>query len=244
MAPQLTRDLLIMRMAATSLVTLLLVLAGCDQPAPWARREVADAEAAAAARRAPPPAAPLGVSWDGVTFRRAGQPLKAARTWSFADSTEGFTLSGGDMTLRPTGGLVLDITGPDSVLRSPSGLDLDGARYPLVIVRLTRTRAGGPWDGAMFYKTPAHGESEGYSARPAGLPTPRLDQPTILIYDMTHQDRPGDWMTAAIDQIRLDNDDKPGGGFIIHQVALAERPPGMAESAAPNPTPASTPPVR
>ena len=33
-----------------------------------------------------------------------------------------------------------------------------------------------------------------------------------------------DWINSTIDQIRVDVEDKPGGAFVIRQVAIAENP--------------------
>jgi len=49
-----------------------------------------------------------------------------------------------------------------------------------------------------------------------------------------------DWAQSTIDQIRLDLEDRAGGGFLIRQIAIAESPDpaalGPVAPAAPKPT--------
>nr|MEA2799634.1 hypothetical protein [Phenylobacterium sp.] len=52
-----------------------------------------------------------------------------------------------------------------------------------------------------------------------------------------------DWTQSNIDQIRFDVEDKPGGAFVIRQVAIAENPDpaALGPASAPVPPPAATP---
>jgi len=104
---------------------------------------------------------------------------------------------------------------------------LDGGRDALIIVRLTRVRAGERWDGSLFYTTSDHRESEKYKGKAPKAANPGLNETVTLVYDM-HKLRRGadDWKMSRIDQFRLDLDDGPGGAFILRQIAIAERPPG------------------
>jgi hypothetical protein len=173
------------------------------------------------------------VAWNATTgaFELSGKPLKTAKLWTFDGSTDGFT--GGRSVVAPAQGEGLAVTIVDPALRSPTGLDVPGGQYSQVIVRLTRVAAGGAWDGALYYATPAHPDSPAFLAKPTGA-QPALGETVTLVYDMS---RPaagaGDWLESRIDHIRLDLEDKAGARFVIHQVAIAENP-----NAAPPPKPA------
>lgn len=211
-------------------VSLLLMLAACDGPAPWA-----------SAAAAPPPAVltakprPQAITWnaDQDVFELAGKPLKAGRLWTFDGSTEGFVLTGGGVLPGAPVGLEVQNNHADPKLRSPRGLALDGSRYSLVLVRMTRTQPGGAWDGAIFYRTADHGESGEFQAKPIDGADPALNETVVMVYDMASLKNGGeDWTMSQIDQIRLDTDDQAGGGFVIHQIAVTENP-GREALAAP-----------
>lgn len=169
------------------------------------------------------------VSWDNERgqLRLDGQLLRTVKLWTFDGSTEGFT--GVGSIVAPAAGQGLALRMADPTLRSPRGLNVPGGQFPLVLVRLTRAKAGGPWDGALYYATPTHGEGVGYLGKPLSGGDPKLNETTTLVYDMAQQAVGApDWTQSTIDQIRLDIDDKPGGAFIIHQVAIAARPEGAS----------------
>lgn len=199
-----------------------LALSACSQPAPWAR-----------AATAPEPVSLVqnqrtqAIAWndDAQRFELNGAPLKAGRLWTFDGSTEGFVAGGGEVLPAFPVGMDLRNGGPDSMLRSPKGLALDGSRYSLVLVRLTRTRAGAVWDGSIFYSTAAHGEAGEYQAKPRDGADPAVNETVVLVYDMAKLKRGGDdWTNSLIDQIRVDTDDQAGGGFVVHQIAVTENP--------------------
>ena len=207
------------------------VLVACNKPADQAKTPPAPT---AAAVEKPGP-----VAWNAATggFELNGRPLKAAKLWTFDGSTEGFTGVRSQVTPAPGQGLAVTIVDPS--LRSPKGLAVPGGQYPMVIVRLTRTGAGEPWDGALYYTTAAHPESIDFLGKANGNPKPGVNETVTLVYDMSRQATgAGDWLASVIDQIRLDIEDKPGGKFVIHQVAIAENP-----DAAPPPAPAPVPPA-
>lgn len=212
-------------------MTLALGLAACDQPAPWAR-----------AAAAPEPVQVAGnlrsqaVAWNEreSRFELNGAPLRSGRLWTFDGATDGFVLTGGEVLPSVPMGMDMRNVEADPVLRSPKGLALDGSRYSLVLVRLTRTRAGAAWDGSMFYTTAAHGEGGGFQAKPVAGADPAINETVVLVYDMTRLKNGGaDWTTSLIDQIRLDTDDAGGGAFTVHQVAVTENPGEQALAAAP-----------
>jgi len=212
-------------------VAALPALSACDQPAPWAR--------AAVAPEPPKVAENLRsqiIRWNDAAnrFEIDGAPLKAGRLWTFDGSTEGFVLTGGEALPGPVLGLELRNLHADPVLRSPRGLELDGGRYSLLLVRLTRTRAGADWDGTAFYSTAAHGESGEFQATPIAGANPAVNETVVLVYDMANLARGGeDWKSSLVDQIRLDTDDGAGGAFTVHQVAITENPGPAALAQAP-----------
>ncbi|MDB5424507.1 MAG: hypothetical protein JWQ29_1923 [Phenylobacterium sp.] len=204
------------------------VLVACNRPAE---------EAKAPAMPAAPVVEKAGpVAWNAATggFELNGKPLRAAKLWTFDGSTDGFT--GVKSKITPAAGQGLAVAVVDPSLRSPKGLGVPGGQYPLVIVRLTRTGAGEAWDGALYYTTSAHPESIDFLGKPMGNAKPGLNETVTLAYDMSRQAiGGGDWLASTIDQIRLDIEDKPGGQFVIHQVAIAEYPDAGAPPAAPAP---------
>lgn len=217
---------------ALAAAALLSLLAACDEPAPRKPPPPAPshmppavaAEAVGAGREA---LAPIEWREKRQAFFYKGQPLKTARLWTFDGSTDGFVLSGGTTTPLEDGGARLQNDLFDPVLLSPKALALDGSRYPLVLVRLTRAKASltPGWDGTLFYATAGHGMSQNFSASPALGGDPQVGETRILVYDMAHPTRGGaDWSTSLIDQIRIDTDDQPGGEFVLRQVAIAENP--------------------
>lgn len=214
-----------------ALAAVLPALGACDQPAPWARAAAAPqpVKTAENLRR-------QAVRWnqDAERFEIEGAPLKAGRLWTFDGSTEGFVLSGGDALPAAVAGLELRNLDADPILRSPRGLELDGSRYSLLLVRLTRTRAGADWDGTAFYSTAAHGESGEFQATPIAGANPAVNETVVLVYDMANLARGGeDWKSSLVDQIRLDTDDGAGGAFTVHQVAITENPGPAALAQAP-----------
>jgi hypothetical protein len=194
----------------------LVALAACDAAAPTTKAP----ERPIALRNERPEA----VRWNSAisAFEVAGKPLRAAKLWTFDGSTEGFTTAGGETMLAEGAGLKVRLATP--ILRSPRGLAVDGSLYSLVLVRLTRVAGGGGWNGALYYVTPAHQESGAYFSKPILGADPAPGETTILVYDMAHPTVGGeDWTLSLIDQIRLDLQDGPGGEFVVHQVAIAER---------------------
>ena len=203
-----------------------LVLVACNKPAQEAKP--APAAAVAAVEKAGP------VAWNAATgrFELNGKPLRTAKLWTFDGSTEGFTGVKSQVTPAPGEGLAVTIADPS--LRSPKGLAVPGGQYSMVIVRITRLAAGEAWDGALYYTTPAHQESIDFLGKTTGGAKPGLNETVTLVYDMSRQATGGgDWLGSVIDQLRFDIEDKPGGKFVIHQVAIAENP-----DAAPPPEPA------
>jgi hypothetical protein len=214
------------------------LLAACHRPTETAK--TAPAAVAVGPERAGP------VHWNAATgaFELAGAPLKTAKLWTFDGSTEGFTPVGSKIT--PTAGQGISVTIADPTIRSPKGLNVPGAKYSLVLVRLTRTAAGSAWDGALYYSTATHAEAIGYLGKPVSGADPAVGETTTLVYDMTRQATGApDWTQSTIDQIRFDIEDKAGGAFVIRQIAIAENPnPGALTPASALPPVAAAPPTK
>lgn len=233
-------------------VALAAALSACDRPAP---REIRRADPPpglalfAAEIPTPAPAAPAPVKavvaaplkWDAAAgaFVFKGKPLRAEKTWIFDGATDGFVATGGEVQPGEAAGLIYRQVAPDPILRSPKGLNIDGANRSLVIVRLTRTVAGSRWDGSVFYSTPNHGESAAFFTKPVFGGDPAVGETTILVFDFRHPRKGGaDWTSSIIDQIRIDLDNAAGGEFLIRQVAIAQDPGGLVPEPAPPPKPA------
>lgn len=212
------------RTALALLAAATAALAACDKPKD---RTPPPAETGAAATPAAPAARqPNPVTWNEAAgqFEINGKPIRTARLWTFRDSTDGFVLAGGELSLAPNGLRVVN-RAFDPILLSPKGLNIDGSRNTLVLIRLTRTKAGGKWSGALFYYTPNHATSEEYRDNPADPADIAVGETVTLVYDMANPAAGGDdWVTSTIDQLRFDSDDEAGGEFVIHQIAVGENP--------------------
>jgi hypothetical protein len=207
------------------------LLAACGRPA-----QPVEDPTPAAARSGPLTERAGPVVWRASTaqFELNGQPLKTAKLWTFDGSTDGFTGVGSEVTPAPGQGLAVQVADP--ILRSPRGLRVPGGQFPLVLVRLTRVAPGSAWDGGLYYATASHGETVAYLGKPMLGADPKLNETTTLVYDMARQTVGApDWTRSIIDQIRLDIEDRPGGAFVIRQVAIAENPAPDALAASPRP---------
>jgi len=200
-----------------ALVAVASPLAACHRPA----------DKAETSPTAPAPLVerPGPVRWNASTgaFELGGKPLKTAKLWTFDGSTDGFTALGS--RIAPAAGQGIAVTIADPTIRSPKGLNVPGQQYSLVLVRLTRTGAASGWDGALYYSTANHAESINFLGKPLSGADPKVGETTTLVYDMSRQTIGGpDWTQSLIDQIRFDIEDKPGGAFLIRQIAIAENP--------------------
>lgn len=223
------------RLGWTSLA-LLAALAGCGRPTETAKAP-APAAAPAVERTGP-------VRWNPANsgFELNGAPLKTVKLWTFDGSTEGFTGVGSKIVPASGSGIAVNILDP--TIRSPKGLNVPGGQFPLVLVRLTRTAPGAPWDGALYYSTASHPETINFLGKPISGANPKLGETTTLVYDMSRQVTGGaDWTQSTIDQIRFDLEDRPGGSFLIRQVAIAESPDPAALGGPPLAPVAATPPA-
>jgi hypothetical protein len=170
------------------------------------------------ADKAPP------VTWDEKrgAFVQLGRPLQTARLWRFAGTTEGFSASPGTQVApAPGGGLVFTNGEYGSYVRTPSALMLDGGHDPVVLIRLTRLKAGAGWSPVLYYSTDHHGEVATMYARVYRGKNPRVGQTVTLVFDMAKLGAGNDWTSSRINQIRLQTDDQPGGEFVIREIAIS-----------------------
>lgn len=169
-------------------------------------------------------------------------PLNAARMWRFDGGAQGFSGGGLDLTGSPLQGLQLVNRLPDAQLRSPTGLAIDGARFNLVLVRLTRLSDAPPWDGSIYWMTAEHPELDAFHTKPFLGDAPAVNETVILAYDMANPLKGGDdWTKSLIDQIRLDTDDGAGSRFRLREIAIVENPAPDVLKAPPRPAkPAQT----
>lgn len=226
------------RVAALAVVGLTaIVLTGCDKPKPRPQPT-----SAATAPAGPPSERPGPARWNAQTgaFELNGKPVKAIKQWTFDNATDGFTMGGGVLGLEPGGGLHVTDRQFDPMVLSPKGLQVTGARNPIVLVRLTRTKAGGLWSGVLYYVTTQHGTAEQFLGQPLDRKDPAVNETVTLVYNMAKPAAGGDdWINSTIDQLRFDPDDQLGGEFVIHQVAIGENPDPTAPLGPP--APASAP---
>jgi hypothetical protein len=203
-----------------------LIVAACDKPKGAPADPVAAPPVAEPARPAPVrPVEP--VKWDESSgrFTVDGAVLKTAHLWRFDGSTEGFAAASAQIEPAQGGGLRVVEQAIDTIVRSPQNLAIEGGRYNGVVVRLTREKEASKWDGALFFTTPAHGETAGFFGKPLRGADPVAGETTVMVYDMANLRKGGgDWTASTITGLRLDLDDQPGGQFVIHQIAVVALP--------------------
>lgn len=166
------------------------------------------------------------VAWDETQgrFTQSGRPLRTGDVWRFDGTADHFTASTGARAQPlPNGGLLLSNDTYGSFVRSPAQLGVAGRDYPIVLVRLTRTKAGAGWAPTIYYQTDRHGESAQYFARVYRGKNPHVGETVTLVFDMSKLAGGSlDWTSSRIQQFRLQTDDQPGGEFTIHEVALSQ----------------------
>ena len=217
-----------------ALICAALALSGCDRVA-----KVGEMLGFKTAQKAAPAPVPVAVDpnapherteavrWDDGfgAFWYKDAPLNAARLWQFDAGIQGFSGGGAELVAAPLQGLQVVNRLPDAQLRSPAGLAIDGARFNLVLVRLTRLSDAPPWDGSLYWMTAAHPEQHAFHTKPFLGAKPAVNETVILAYDMTRPLKGGDdWTTSLIDQIRIDTDDGAGSRFRLREIAIVENP--------------------
>ena len=216
----------VLRPLAILLAGSALALASCDQPKP---ATPAAPEAPAGKVRPARTAEPISWYPAGTAFVLNGQALKPVSRWTFDAGTDGFEGAGATLSARPDGGI--DVKGNvfDSIVRFPKGLSIKGAEANTVLVRVTRNQDTARWDGSLFWKTAAHGETGDFYASPVRGADPAVGETTVMVYDMAKPRKGGDdWVKSVITGLRLDLDDDVGGEFTLHQVAIVNVPGGVS----------------
>ena len=227
-----------MNTKALILVAATLLTASCGAPTDSKKSpDQAPEKGGAAVRPAPRPAEPISFDASRDTFMLNGQPLVTAKQWTFANSVEGFAGAGTTVSLNEGGGLHAVGTRFDPIIRSPRNLDVKGATSNAILVRVTRQKSGGHWDGSIFYNTAGHQEVAGFAVTPSRGANPAVGETTIMVYDLTKPVKvASDWQSSVITGFRLDLDDDVGGDFVIHEVAIVNIPKAStAGAAAPKP---------
>lgn len=201
---------------------LFLAFAGCDKPA-GSGEPAARSTADVTAQGDPRAANAIPVDWDerrGAFFQR-GKRLDSFHIWRFAKNLEGFTAPGAVATVAPSGGLSIENKLYGAFIRTPEKLNIDGARYSTVLVRLTRVTAGAQWEPVVYYTTSTHGESEAFESHVYRGVNPKPGATAILVFNMAKPTTGlHDWVASRIQQFRLQTDDQPGGRFIIREIAV------------------------
>jgi hypothetical protein len=228
--------------APLGLLCAALLLSGCDRVGalfgakPPEKAAPTAVDANALRERAGP------VRWDEAfgAFWYKDAPLNAARLWRFDAGGQGFSGGGIELNAVPLQGLQVVNRLPDAYLRSPSELAIDGARFNLVLVRLTRLSDAPPWDGSLHWMTAEHPELDAFHTKPFLGAAPAVNETVTLAYDMANPLKGGDdWITSLIDQIRIDTDDGADSRFRLRQIAIVENPDPDILKAPPRAAPAA-----
>ena len=135
----------------------------------------------------------------------AGQSFSAAKIWNFDTTVESWTGTNATLAHQSYGAFRITPTTTDPVIRSPSGLSIDGGlnRYVRARVKLVSGATTSP-QFAVFYVTSGHGESGSYFKSTADILSGTSDWVTIE-WDMHNLTAGGtDWETSTITRIRLD----------------------------------------
>lgn len=131
------------------------------------------------------------------------KPDRPAFLWQFTSTDGGWT--GTRLTLT-TGATALTITATatDPVLRSPTGLNINGRSHRYVRARVRRTVGAGTWDGVVYYATDFHGET-GNANKVIAAPTVANGTWVTLEWDMHNLSNGGqDWQESVINFFRID----------------------------------------
>ena len=145
--------------------------------------------------------------------------------WGFDEGVQGWSVltNTGTLTHNSDGYVVLDSTGSDPILFSPT-LGIDGAKDFTIRARIKRTSpsSGATWQGTCYYSTSGHGDSESYKKN--------ISDPTVLNewvvaeWDMSNLTNGGnDWISNTITRIRLDFGNTASDDFQIDWIAIGTK---------------------
>jgi len=179
----------------------------------------------------------LGILYQSITDNELSATLKAKITGSldaavayqFDSTVDGWTVAGGTLTWQSGGTVWLSSSGTDPILRSPTGLTINGGLYPLIRMRVKRM-AGNGWDGTVYYITAGHTESGLYCK---SIPDPGLvtgGDWVELTWDMHALTAGGaDWKDSTIQSFRIDLGNSSADAFLIDWVVVGRVAPGGSQ---------------
>ena len=164
----------------------------------------------------------------------ASASFDAALMWNF--DTDGNSLgwydeSGGTLVVSG-GALRTTAINTDSRIACHDFSAFNGGTYPIVRMRVRRTRMGNPygWDGWLLYETASHGEDGNFGMRiplPEGLKV--LNTWTVLEFDMSKQTQGGtDWVSNQIKHLRIDLGTDANDIFEFDWIAVGRMAPGAS----------------
>lgn len=162
------------------------------------------------------------VRWDaaGERFLLNDLPADTVRLWDFEAGATGGEAMNAQLRAAPGRGVELLGNAADPAFRLQLDPGVRGDQAQLAVVRLTRLKQAGAWDGALYYSTPKHGESARFMI-PGPAEGPAVGEPVVLVYKVADlvagRD---DWLQSTIIGLRVDLEAGGGGDVIIHQVAL------------------------
>lgn len=137
----------------------------------------------------------------GVRLEFGHGLFSAVQTWQFARNNNGFGPINASLAWWPitqfNGATQINATSSDPQFFSPPGLAIDGSKNP-VVRALVRKRAGGTWQGALYWQTDSHGIS---GTHVASTPAPADMVWTVLEWDLSANE---DWRTSIIRRLRFD----------------------------------------
>jgi len=189
---------------------------------------------------------------DGILFKRdqiitSDGQLAFSHFWDFDKADNGWTASGATLTVpstrAPNAMEVLTVTN-DPQLISPTGLNIEGAKWSKVVVRLKRLTAGdsNSWEQAyLYYNTTAR---SGFDTRYREFANVRFvegvyatfvfDMSSLSSQSLTTEAERKDWVNNIITQIRIDPSITAGDDFAIDWIGVARVAPAMAEAQSAN----------
>jgi hypothetical protein len=140
--------------------------------------------------------------------------------WTGQTATVTATSSG--MTFVPTG--------TDPMLRSPTGLSINGAiqRYVAIDIERIALRTLGGWDGHIYYQTAGHAETGSFYNTFPEITNVVGTRVTIILDMHTLSVGGTDWAISTIMQFRIDFEDgqtdgvTPDGQFKIHSIIVGD----------------------
>lgn len=156
------------------------------------------------------------VELDVPEFKGGNDQVVAGLLYDFtANNNLSWTGSGATLTASFDGSTVA-ATGVDAQLLSPAALAIVGStsRYVRIDIERTVARAGGTWEGTLYYTTASHGFTAGFTKTFADI-TNVVGTRAVIFLDMWALTAGGtDWQTSTVTQLRLDFDNGVASGSV------------------------------